>query len=60
MIDKALKLLYRKRLTLCDFRQIESICNGEYNTTISQTVADFFTKNKASVKPEGIGWKIEI
>jgi len=60
MIDKALHLLYKRKLTLCEYRQIEDICEGTANTTISQAVADFFTKNKVTVKPEGIGWKIKI
>lgn len=60
MIDKALTLLNKRKLTLYEYREIEDICEGVANTTISQKVADFFTNNKASVKPEGIGWRIEI
>lgn len=60
MIDKALTLLNKRRLTLYEYREIEDICEGVTNTTISQKVADFFTKNKVNVKPEGIGWRITI
>lgn len=60
MIDKALTLLNRKKLALCEYREIEDICEGTTQTTISQKVADFFTKNKANAKSEGVGWRIEI
>ena len=60
MKDKALKMLYKKKLTLFEYSQIEDIVNGFYCTTISQKVADFFKRNKAEVKEEGIGWRIKL
>lgn len=60
MINKALALLNKKKLTLYEYREIENICEGVANTTISQRVADFFTKHKANVKSEGIGWRITV
>lgn len=60
MIDKALILLNKRKLTLYEYREIEDIYEGVANTTISQKVADFFAKHKANVKPEGIGWRITV
>lgn len=60
MIEKALDLLKRGKITLYEYREIESICIGEIDKTILINVAKFFESQNVKMEKNGIGWKIDI
>lgn len=59
------RLFKRSGLTTYEYELVYNIMKNinegkEYNPTISEKVANWFSKHKFKVKPEGIGWVIGL
>ena len=62
MENEAIERLNRGKLTLAEYREIESdflpLWNGETVTTIQTKVKEFFHMYGTHTEPAGIGWKL--
>ena len=59
------RLFKKSGLTVCEYEMVYNIMKNinegkEYNPTISEKVANWFSKHKFEVKPEGISWVISL
>ena len=59
------RLFKRAGLTIYEYELVYNIMKNinegkEYNPTISGKVANWFSKHKFKVKPEGVGWVISL
>lgn len=64
-LQESERLFKRSGLTNCEYEVVYNIMKNinegkEYNPTISENVANWFSKHKFGVKPEGIGWVIVL
>lgn len=64
-LQESERLFKRSGLTTCEYELVYNIMKNvnegkEYNPTISEKVANWFSKHKFKVKPEGIGWVISL
>lgn len=65
LLQEGGRLFKKSGLTTCEYEMVYNIMKNinegkEYNPTISEKVANWFSKHKFEVKPEGIGWIISL